>query len=196
LGLLDRVLTYVNTPFRLFAIVVLAILALTLWVGWENRAELAQTVLRRTVHPHLVEADFLSIAKQLTAVTGGNIVALIKVEAEANIGRYEIGYDTADSAWQPPPNSRPLWTEANATYIVQILEGRVVCYDPTADSPFEPRRIVASWGAVRACIVAVPAITDVLVGALLLAWRTTPSESTEAAARQEIRRAAYKLATW
>ena len=48
----------------------------------------------------------------------------------------------------------------------------------------------------RRCLVAVPPVIDVLVGGLLIAWKTPPNAALEAGYKPEIQRVAMPLATW
>ena len=195
LGLLDRLLSYVDRPWKLAAIIIMAVTGLLLWVVWEQRAGIAEALFK-TVHPHLLTGAFPKVARELTISTGANIVALLSVEIEANTGRYIAGVNTGDADWQPPGDVRPVFTAENSEVVLAIIQGKVFCFGTAADDSLPIRRQIASWGGKRACQVAVPAITDVIVGGLLLVWRTPLSEPAEMAARQEMRRAAFKLATW
>lgn len=195
-GLADRVLAYADRPWRVGALIVLAAAGGLMWFLWEQRAELAQAVLQKTVHPRLVESVFPGIARTLTLSTGASFVMLAAATPEANIVNYVAGLRTDEPAWSPPPGVRPLWTSANASMIIEVIEGHVVCIDVREMELVETRRDLADAGVMRACLVAVPAISDVMVGVLVVGWKVALNPDTEAAARQAMRRAALKLADW
>ena len=58
------------------------------------------------------------------------------------------------------------------------------------------RREEAALGVRRSCMVGVPPILGVLVGALIIGWDTPPEPSAEKAAEAALRAAGMKLAEW
>jgi hypothetical protein len=48
----------------------------------------------------------------------------------------------------------------------------------------------------RSCITGVPPISGVLIGALMISWKTPPGAISEEAYKIELGRQATRLATW
>lgn len=197
LGLLDRLLSYVDAPWKVGAVIAMAITGTVLWVLWTERAQVAEAVLQRTVHPHLEVDKFPDIAKRLLEATGTEVAALVAVQLENNLSHTVAGVRRSDPAWQPSQAARPVWIGNDTIVeIVALIEGNVVCFDLGANEEREGRREMAALGLRRMCGVAVPSISNVMVGALFLGWKEPPSRDVEAAARSAMRKAALQLAEW
>jgi hypothetical protein len=195
-GVLDRVLGYVNSPFRLVAIVVLTILGIVAYTVWEKRAEIAEAVLHHTITPRLEPGEFAKLAPVLMNETRADVVVLIQIELYNNVGRTIAGIARDDPGWKPSPAPRPVLIDGGPARVVRLIEGGVECYDITADNPHPTAREAAALGITRACAIGVPPVVDVLVGGLFLGWKTALSEPEEAGIKRAMYRVALKLATW
>jgi hypothetical protein len=193
-AVVDRVLGYVNSPFRLFAIVVLAALGLAGYLVWENRAQLAETVLHKTVVPRLEPERFAQVAPALIEVTGADAVILMRIEISNNVLRIVVGTLRDNPGWNPPSTPRAVFTSHQV--IIGLIQDSPECLDLPADDPDQTIRDLAALGLTRGCIISVPPVLDVLVGALGIAWKKPLEAQSEAGAKAELRRAALRLATW
>jgi hypothetical protein len=195
-GLVDRVLSYADRPWRVVAIIFLGLFAIGAYAAWEQRAQIAQHILQAYVTPKLQVDRFPAIAQQLLTDTGADLVVLAQVDLPANQMQNVDGRLVGDPGWHPL--GRPLAilsekTPVSTGQMGQIINGQVVCFDVVQiDHLFE----AAILGMKRSCISAVPPITGVLIGALTLSWSTPPGPASEESDRVELARQAMKLATW
>lgn len=196
LGLVDRVLTYVDKPWKIASIAALAVIAIISVTCWEKRAEIAEAVLHATVVPRLEPSRFKAVMTPVMNETGADMALLLQIQLSNNVARIVAGRRRGDPNWVPPSGPRPIFGAANPDVIVHLLEGAADCGDVTADSPSQTGRDIAALGITRSCLIAVPPVVDVLVGALGIGWHKPPSPQAEAGAKAVLRRAAGKLATW
>ena len=92
------------------------------------------------------------------------------------------------------PFTRPVAT-LSPELIARFLSNQVVCFN-TVDAVSEDSRALAAAGYPRACIVSVPPVLGVGVGALLVAWKTPLLPAVETRAGLTMTSAAMKFATW
>jgi hypothetical protein len=94
----DRVLGWVDRPWKILAAVVLGIVAIATAIAWEERAEIAEAVLRGWVKPRLDAGRFTALyADRLMTETGADIAVLATINLHDNL----IRISTAISAARP-----------------------------------------------------------------------------------------------
>ena len=195
-GLADRLLAYADRPWRVVAVIVLGLAAVGGYTLWEQRATIAAKILENTVVPRLEPQRFPAIAQELLELTHADLVVLARVDLAANLHLNIDGRLAGEPAWRPRPEPRAIFRDQlTSEQIAALIEGRAICQDVPAK---DGRRIDVELGMTRRCIVAVPPIPDVFVGALGIAWRDKAklSPAIEAAAMSDLRRLAMRLATW
>jgi hypothetical protein len=196
LGLIDRVLSYVDRPWKIAAVVVIAAAAIIGITLWEKRAEVAEAVLEGWVSPQLRPARFPKTAARLLDATNADIVLLAKVSLRNNLITNLDGLRRADPAWEPVLNPRPLYGAIrDPERYLALIEGRPVCHDLDPDDG-EEERAEAALGIKRRCYQAVPPVLDSLVGIVAIGWRQPPSAEAEGGAKSLLWTAASELATW
>jgi hypothetical protein len=196
LGLVDRVLGYVNSPFRLIAIVVLVVVVIVGYTAWERRADIAEGILHHTISPRLEVGQFATVVKSLANNTGADVVILMSVQLTNNVSRVVAGYQRGNPDWQPTGTARAIFIGNEPSRIAELIEGATVCFNISGANGSSVTRDMAAIGITRACVVSVPPVPDVLVGALGIGWKKPPDPHEEAGAKAEERRAAQLLATW
>ena len=191
--LVERVLGYVDRPWKIGAIAALAVIGIIAATAWEKRAEIAERILEGTVTPRLEPDRFPAIAQTLLAETHADAVILARVNLAGGRVVTVDGRRVNDPAWRPPPEPRVMFASVTPEQAVEIIAGQVVCDDVPAT---DHHRIEIQLGLKRRCIVGVPPVLEVLVGALSIGWEVAPSPVLESGYKLELQRLAMKLATW
>jgi hypothetical protein len=196
LGTVERLLSWIDRPWKIAAAVVLAITAIVGVTLWEKRAEIAETVLESWVSPRLHPGQFPKLAARLLEGTGADLAVLAEVSMRANLLKNIDGIRRANPGWQPAQNPRPFYgVIRDPVRLVALLEGRPVCHDIDPQNG-EEELAEAALGIRRRCYIAVPPVLDALVGILAIGWREPPSAEQEAGAVSLLYQAATQLASW
>jgi hypothetical protein len=197
LNTVDRVLKFVDRPWKIAAVLVLTFGAVIGWTLWEKRAEIAEQVLSRYVKPRL-EADRFTpkFAAELLGATRADVVILVRAHWHENFMQDIEGYRRDDPAWKPSGNPRPIfYAERDPQLLIGLIEGKPICRDVNP-SDGEEERALAALGMKRRCYVAVPPLLSALLGGLMVAWRVPLAPEAEGGAQRLLYQAAAKLATW
>jgi hypothetical protein len=196
LSLIDRLIGYVDRPWKIFAVACLVLTGVVGMALWENRAGLAEAVLQSWVKPTLRADRFPKIAARLQAATGADLVLIAEVAIRTNLITNVDGLLRNNPGWQPQLTPRPLFGAIrDPQRYVQFIEGRAVCHDLDAGGADEERAEVA-LGLKRRCYIAIPPVLDALVGILGIAWKAPLSPEGEAGATSLLWQAASELAVW
>jgi hypothetical protein len=198
LSAVDRLLGFVDRPWKLVAVVVLVVTGIAGVIGWEERAAIAEAVLHGLVKPRLETGRFTSIfANRLMTETSADLAVLASISLHDNLIRDIDGYRRGEAGWRPPVNPRPLfYAVRDPLLLVGLMEGKPICRDIGADGGASEERMLAELGMRRRCYVAVPPVLDALVGGLMLAWKVPLDPEVERGAQSVMYQAAAELATW
>jgi hypothetical protein len=195
-GLLDRVLSYADRPWRVGALILAVLILGAGYAAWEQRVAIAQHLIRSSVTPTLQIDRLPPVAQKLMADTGADLVVLSHVDLAANLFQNVDGRLAGDPSWHPLARPLPIFsdrTPIDINQIGRIIDGQTVCFDVVQqDHLYES----AMLGMRRSCIAGVPPISGVLIGALALSWKTPPGVISETAYTVELGRQATRLATW
>lgn len=196
-SVLDKLLTFIDKPWKAVTLGLLAILGLVLFTLYEQRAQIAAAVLQSLVTPRLLADVYKREAAALLDHTRGDYTQLLEVKLDSNIFSYLVGYQRDGTPWQLGPSSHTVINETIEPRIVaQVIEGDVVCQTHNPDSTKQSARIAEQFDISRWCLVGVPPVLGVLVGALYVGWKTPLSIHDETDATHVMRQAAMKLADW
>jgi hypothetical protein len=191
--LIERVLGYVDKPWKIGAIAALAIIGIIGATAWEKRAEIAERILEGTVTPRLEPGRFPAIAQILLAETHADAVVLARLNPAGGRVVNVDGRSADDPAWRPEAAPRNMFNTVSPEQVVDIIAGQVVCDNVPAT---DHHRVDVDLGLKRRCIVGVPPVLEVLVGALSIGWKAPPGPLLESGYKLELQRLAMKLATW
>ena len=198
LSVLDRLLAFITTPWKA---VVLVILLIVCGIGafvYDQRVRIADAILtnRNEQQPMLQVDRFTKDAGKLLQDTRGDVTVLIAVHLVDNISDDRMGYDRYGHVWIPVDGPRPIISpDGSSALLVKFLRNEVVCVD-TISSPNEEAVAMAKEGYMRACIVMVPPVLGVGVGALVVGWKEPLKPELEMRAGYVMSSAAMKFATW
>ena len=177
LTVLDRVLSYVDSPFKLFAILLMAVFTFAGYFVWQNQAFLLSAYKEQQKLPTIAEDRVEDVAAHLFKNTDATVVAIFKVNpmfgnrvlyrAYTKQGRdktlegLDVGLFTSNAA-----NNRD---------VVALMAGEIPCsHYKTAQSE------IGLWyiekGMVYGCRVGVPPEPGKLVGQITVGWREEPPD--------------------
>ena len=132
--LVDRVLAYVDKPWKIAAVAFLALFGVVSYTIWEKRAEIAERILERAVTPRLQPQRFPAIAQQLLDETHADLVILAQINLAAGRFANIDGRRASDPSWRPHPEPRAMFDAVTVEQAAQIIAGQVVCDDvPASD---------------------------------------------------------------
>jgi hypothetical protein len=175
--LIDKVLGYVDSPFKLFAIVLMAVFAFTGYFVWQNQEFLIGAYKEQRKLPTIAEDRVEDVAAHLFKNTDAAVVAIFKVNpmfgtrvlhrAYTKEGRekahdgLDIGLFTANV-----PNNRD---------VVALMAGEIPCSQyKTAQSE------IGLWyiekGVTYGCRVSVPPEQGKFVGQITVGWKEEPPD--------------------
>jgi hypothetical protein len=194
-GLLDRVLKFIDKPWKAFAIAGLAMLLFFGWVIYERRADLFEAWMTPDT-PELKTADVPEALGKLASETNADLIQIWAVDLASN-SQWFLGARRHDGerAVIPSPRRLPIIDHASdIRKLVDVLEGHPVCVDLEVTGTPVARRL-AERGMKRGCGIPIPPNPESFVGVIYLAWSTPTDASNENVAVGAAREIAKRLAT-
>jgi len=197
MGVLDRVLAFMTSPWKAMAVVILVIVCGLLYIAYDQRARIADAVLTRAGElARIDDAAFIADAPRLLRDTRSDLVMLVELNVSDNLMTDRVGIDLDGNRWVPSTGpQQALVPESSMPLLVKFLANEVACVD-AAHAVNEDTRAMAAKGYQRVCLVAVPPILGVQVGGLIVAWKQPPLPAAELRAGYVMKSAAMKYAAW
>jgi hypothetical protein len=185
-NLIDRLLKWLDKPWKALALAGLAILVALGWSGWTSRDTLTDIWRMSAGRPILKRSELPETLQRLRAETGADIVGFWSLNLSANAMSFELGIGLHGKPWVFTPTRLPAIRDpgnASPRGLSDIMAGQIICRAPSPDGDGDlfNRRMLADH-IHRICIVPVPPAPNILVGVLLVAWINDPDPSTEEAA--------------
>jgi hypothetical protein len=184
--ILGRVLSYMDAPWKVVAIVVLAVLGGLGFAAWEERAFLREVLLRRP-GPVILRSDVSAPLDSLLADTTVDLAMVWGVDLSRNIQQLVLARQRGGGAWSMTPARLPVFVEtSDPAQIVRMLRGSAVCGDPLGKQERILFRRLAEDGIRYICAVPIPpGPNSPLVGLLYFAWKTPPEPAIAATAKAD-----------
>ena len=174
---LSKVLAYVDSPFKLFALILMAVLAFGGWVLYDNKDLIVGTYKEHQKLPDIVEDRVEDAVAHLFKTTGATTVAVFKVNpllgtrvqyrAYTKEGRdktndgLDVGLFTAN--------------QANNQDVVNLMAGTTPCGEYKA-----AQSEIGLWyiekGMRFGCRISVPPEPSRFVGQITVGWATPPAD--------------------
>lgn len=194
---IEKVLGFVDRPWKIAAVVILAITAILGLTLWEKRAEFAEAVLEDWTNPRLKTDMFTNkFGARLMSDTRADLVVLAEISLKTNLIKDVAGFARDDPVWEPPASPRPFfYTNRDPELLIGLIEGRARCGDIDAQDG-EEEQMLARLHMQRRCYIAVPPVLNILVGGLMIAWRQPLGAEAESGAMRVMYQAATQLASW
>ena len=174
---LSKVLAYVDSPFKLFALILMAVLAFGGWMLYDNKDLIVGTYKEQQKLPEIAEDRVEDAVSHLFKTTGATTVAVFKVNpllgtrvqyrAYTKEGRdktndgLDVGLFTAN--------------QANNQDVVNLMAGNVPCGEYKA-----AQSEIGLWyiekGMRFGCRISIPPEPSRFVGQITVGWATPPAD--------------------
>jgi hypothetical protein len=197
LGLLDRLLSYCDKPWKVVAIIALAIVGGAGWLIWDKRDVLFDVWLTPTARV-LKTAEVPAALAKLTTETSADLVQIWAVDLGSN-SQWFLGARRHDGERPviPAPRRLPVMvTASDVGALIDVMEGHPICLDLSKTGSPLARRL-EERGMKRGCAIPIPPTNESFLGVIYLAWSedNMPDASAENVAAGVAREIAASLAT-
>jgi hypothetical protein len=176
-SLIDKVLGYVDSPFKLFAIVLMAVFAFTGYFVWQNQEFLIGAYKEQKKLPTIAEDRVEDVAAHLFKNTGAVVVAIFKVNPIFGTRVLYRAYtkDGRDKTHEGLDVGLFTANTSNNRDVVALMGGEVPCSAyKTAQSE------IGLWyiekGVVYGCRVSVPPEQGKFIGQITVGWKEEPPD--------------------
>lgn len=196
-GVLERLLSYADKPWKAVVVIVLLVLAGLGWLVYDQRARIADAVLHEPITVARLEVPrFVRDADQLLRDTRSDVAVLIELHLTDNVAIDRVGFTRDGLRWVPIEGPQEaLSPDGSTALLVRFLKNEVVCFDLSAAASEDSKAMFAA-GYTRACLVQVPPVLGVGVGGLMIGWKSALIPAAEHRAGLVMTAAAMKFAVW
>jgi hypothetical protein len=184
---LSKVLAYVDSPFKLFALILMAVLAFTGYFLYDNRNLIIGTYKEHQRMPQIAEGRVDDAATHLFKHTGAQVVAIFKVNPITNSRVLFRAYtkEGRDKTMEGLDVGLFSSNANNNKDVVAMMANEIPCGEyKTAQSE------VGLWyiekGMTFGCRVSVPPEHDRFIGQITVGWATTPANLEQTKAMLQI----------
>jgi hypothetical protein len=174
---LDRVLSYVDSPFKLFAIILMAVFTFVGYFIWQNQAFLIGAYKEQQKLPSIAEDRVEDAAAHLFRNTDAAVVAIFKVNPMFGTRVLYRAYtkDGRDKTHEGLDVGLFTSNAANNRDVVALMASEVPCgHYKTAQSE------IGLWymekGMTYGCRISVPPEQGKFVGQITVGWREEPPD--------------------
>jgi hypothetical protein len=174
-SIVDRVLTYVDSPFKLFAIVLMGVLAFSGYFLWQNQEFMRDAYKESNKLPEINTSRADDASSMLLKKTGATVVAVFKVNPLFNSRVLYRAYtqDGRDKAIEDIDVGLFSQNSANNSDVVKLMTNEIPCGEYRyAQSE------VGLWylekGVGYTCRVSVPPDSHRFVGQITVGWAQQP----------------------
>jgi hypothetical protein len=179
-GAFDSLLNYIQSPFKLFAIVVLAVLGFGGFFIYQNQAFILSAYEKKQSLPVMDSSKFDDTAKMLIKKTGASLVVIFEVDMVLNERKVVRMFDKDGRIKQWDGATTPLFSnnDANNKDAIALMAGQTPCHEYT-----KPRSLLSMYymdrGITNACRVSVPSTPNAFIGQITLGFAEKPSADVE-----------------
>lgn len=173
--MLDRVLAYVDSPFKLFAIVVMGVLTFVGYAFWQNQEFLLSAYKEQRKMPTINEERVDDAATLLLRHTDAKFVAVFKVNPLLGTRVLHRLYTKDGRAKDMEGVDVGLFTSnvSNNNDVVRLMAGEIPC------GPYlRPQSELGIWymaqGATYTCRISVPPDKTRFIGQITAGWAGEP----------------------
>jgi hypothetical protein len=178
-SIVDKVLTYVDSPFKLFAIILMGVLAFSGYFLWQNQEFMRDAYKESKKLPEINTARADDASSMLLKKTGATVVAVFKVNPLFNSRVLYKAYtkDGRDKTIEDIDVGLFSQNSSNNADVVKLMTNEIPCSEYRyAQSE------VGLWyiekGVAFTCRVSVPPDSHRFVGQITVGW-TEPPENIE-----------------
>ena len=174
---LSKVLAYVDSPFKLIALILMAVLAFGGWMLYDNKDLIVGTYKESQKLPEIVEDRVEDAVAHLFKTTGATTVAVFKVNPLLGT---RVQYRAYTKEGRDKTNDGldvGLFTtnQANNQDVVNLMAGNVPCGEYKA-----AQSEIGLWyiekGMRFGCRISIPPEPSRFVGQITVGWATPPAD--------------------
>ena len=176
-SIIDKVLTYVDSPFKLFAILVMGVVAFSGYFLWQNQTFMLDAYKESKKLPEINTDRADDASSMLLKKTGATVVAVFKVNPLFNSRVLYRAYtkDGRDKTIEAIDVGLFSQNSANNSDVVKLMTNEIPCGDYRyAQSE------VGLWylekGVTFTCRVSVPPDSHRFVGQVTVGWTEPPKD--------------------
>ncbi len=176
-SLIEKVLSYVDSPFKLFAILLMAIFAFVGYFVWQNQAFLIGAYKEQQKLPSIAEDRVEDAAAHLFKNTEATVVAIFKVNPMFGTRVLHRAYtkDGRDKTHEGLDVGLFTANVANNRDVVALMASEIPCgHYKTAQSE------IGLWymekGMTYGCRISVPPEQGKFVGQITVGWKEEPPD--------------------
>ena len=176
-SIIDKVLTYVDSPFKLFAILVMGVVAFVGYFLWQNQTFMFDAYKESKKLPEINHARADDASSMLLKKTGATVVAVFKVNPLFNSRVLYKAYtkDGRDKTIEDIDVGLFSQNSANNADVVKLMTNEIPCSEYRyAQSE------VGLWyiekGVTFTCRVSVPPDSHRFVGQVTVGWAEPPQD--------------------
>ena len=174
---LDRVLGYVDSPFKLFAIILMAVFAFVGYFVWQNQAFLIGAYKEQQKLPSIAEDRVEDAAAHLFKNTDAIVVAIFKVNPMFGTRVLHRAYtkDGRDKTHEGLDVGLFTANVANNRDVVALMASEVPC-GPYKTAQSEIGLWYMEKGMTFGCRISVPPEQGKFVGQITVGWKEEPPD--------------------
>ena len=187
LNLVDKVLAYVSSPFRLFAMVLMAVLTFAGYFVYTNQELLIGAYKESKKIPTIAEDRVEDVAAHLFKQSGALVVAVFKVNSMFGTRVLYRAYGKNGRDKTNDGLDVGLFTQnaANNADVVKLMASEIPCGEyKSAQS--EMGLWYIARGVAYTCRISVPPEPGRFVGQITVGWATQPEDLDQAKAMLQI----------
>ena len=187
LALVDKILAYVSSPFRLFAMVLMAVLTFAGYFVYTNQDLLIGAYKESKKIPTIAEDRVEDAAAHLFKQTGALVVAVFKVNSMFGTRIVHRAY-TKNGRDRTNDNLDVLLFSPNASNnadVVRLMASEIPCGEYKAAQSEMGLWYIAK-GVAYTCRIAVPPEPGRFVGQITVGWATQPEDMDSTRAMLQI----------
>jgi hypothetical protein len=178
---LSKVLSYVDSPFKLFALVLMAVFAFSGYFIWQNQAFLFEAYKENKKLPTIAEDRAEDVAAHLFKNTNATVVAIFKVNPLFGTRVLYRAYTREGRERTHEGLDVGLFTHSSANNrdVVALMANDIPCSEYAV-----PQSEIGLWyidkGVKFGCRVSVPPEQGRFVGQITVGWDKEPKDLTKA----------------
>lgn len=178
---LSKVLSYVDSPFKLFALVLMAVFAFSGYFIWQNQAFLFEAYKENKKLPTIAEDRAEDVAAHLFKNTNATVVAIFKVNPLFGTRVLFRAYTREGRDRTHEGLDVGLFTQSSANNrdVVALMANDIPCSEYAV-----PQSEIGLWyidkGVRFGCRVSVPPEQGRFVGQITVGWDKEPKDLTKA----------------
>jgi hypothetical protein len=175
--ILGRILAYVDSPFRLVAVIIMAVFAFVGWFLWQNQAIILGAYQQNQRLPDLNEDRIDDAVAHIFRYTDAQVIAVFRVNPI-------LGTRELYRAYTPQGRDRSkegidvgLFTAnvSNNRDVVALMSGEIPC-GPYLSAQSEIGLWYIEQGMQYGCRISVPPEPSRFVGQITVGWRAEPTD--------------------